>query len=344
MDAATQAEAAGAIRAEAERIFKEKNVGNVFGALASGSDIVIAEAAIELGIPFHAVLPFPIDRYAELSISIGDAEGVVPWRKRFDDVLEQVASLTLIDDELPLDRDLDGHFFYGFRFLAGVAMLRADLLQADCRLIAVTDGSEAKNMAGASRAVADWLEASRPLDLIAYPFSRKPQSARARGASAFRPVVLLWDVAGGRADEAAVKKSRLAKDKGFSVVARSSRTAGEGTAIVAPSLEAAIRLAESLANEKGGDALRVICDFGPVLAADMKPDEKMIARLKAGSDMPGFPSGRPLATLAFAAPAVSEFGPRLTVRAVGRTEEARDGESKVRRRSGLPVYRIAISD
>lgn len=342
MDASTQAEAAAAIRAEAERVFEEQNVGNVFGALACGSDIVIAEAALDLGIPFHAVLPFPIDRYAELSVVIGDTEGVVPWRKRFDDVLEQAASLTLIDDELPLDRDLDGHFFYGFRFLAGAAMLRADVLQAECRLVAVTDGSKSKNVAGASRAVADWLNAGRPLDPIAYPFVRKAQIGRARGATAFRPVVLVWDVSGGRADEAAVKKAGVAKQKDFAVVARSSRTGGEGTAIVAPSLEAAISLAEKLAGEKGGDALRVICDFGPVLGADGTPDSKMIARLKAGSDLPGFPAGRPLATLTFAAPAVAEFGARLDVRAVGRTEEGRDGEGRARRRSGLPVYRLAL--
>ena len=125
-------------------------------------------------------------------------------------------------------------------------------------------------------------------------------------------------------------------------MARSSRAGGEGTAIVAPSLEAAIQLAETFASGKDGDALRVICDFGAVLNADMQPDEKMIARLKAGSDMPGFPSGRPLATLAFAAQAVAEFGGRLTVRSVGRIEETRDGEGKARRRSGLPVYRIAL--
>ncbi len=342
MDAAAQAKAGDAIRAEAEEILKARNVGNVFGALACGADIVVAEAAIGLGIPFHAVLPFPLERYAELSVSIGDADGALSWRKRFDAMLGAAASFTLIDDELPLDRDLDGHFFHAFRFMAGLALMRADVLQAECRLIAVTDGAEAANMAGTGRAVADWLAAGRPLDPISFPFARKAPSGRARGASAFRPVIFLWDVAGGRADEAAVKKSGVAKNKDFSVVARSSRVGGEGTAIVAPSLEAAIRLADSCAAGKSGEVLRIICDFGPVLAADMKPEEKMIARLKAGSDLPGFPPGRPLATLSFAAETVAEFGDRLSVRAVGRTEESRDGEGKTKRRSGLPVYRLSL--
>ena len=344
MDAAAQATAGDAIRAEAEQILTARNVGNVFGALACGSDIVVAEAAVALGIPFHAVLPFPLERYAELSVAIGDTEGAPSWRKRFDDVLSHAASLTLIDDELPLDRDLDGHFFHAFRFMAGLAMMRADVLEAECRLLAVTDGSEASNLAGTSRAVADWLAAGRPLDPIAFPFSRKAPSGRARGASAFRPVVLLWDVAASGAGEKAVAKSGVAKKKDFSVVARSSRVGGEGIAVVAPSLQSAIRLAETCAAGKGGAQLRVICDFGPVLGADMKPDEKMIARLKAGSDMPGFPPGRPLATLTFAAQAVAEFGSCLQTRAVGRAEETADDARKARRRSGLPVYYLKLSE
>ena len=142
-------------------------------------------------------------------------------------------------------------------------------------------------------------------------------------------MVLLWDVAETRADQDAIKQALKAKDLGakksdFQIVARASRVGGEGTAVVAPTLEAAIRFAEACAVAAGeAGALRIICDFGPVLGADMQPDPKMIARLKAGSDMPGFPSGRPLATLAFAAQAVAEFGARLDVRAVGRTEEAR---------------------
>ncbi len=342
MDAAAQAKADDAIRAEAERILKEQNVGNVFGGLACGADIVIAEAALDLGIPFHAVLPFPVERYVALSVSIGDVEGVTPWRERLDAVLERAASFTLIDDEQPLDRDLDGHFFYGFRFMAGLAIMRAETLETECRLIAVTDGTEAVNMAGANRAVADWLEAGRSADAIHFPFGRKAPSGRARGASAFRPVVLLWDVGGSGADEAALKKSGVAKKKDFSIVARSSRVGGEGTAIVAPSLEAAIRLAESCAEGKGGDALRIICDFGPVLGADADPDERMIAKLKAGSDMPGFPPGRPLSTLAFAAQAVAEFGFSLQTRAVGRADETAEDAGKARRRSGLPVYRLSL--
>ena len=349
MDAEAQAKAAQSIRERAAQIFKAQSVGNVFGALACGTDIVVAEAALESEIPFHAVIPFPLARFAELSVDIGDPPGGEgSWRKRYDEVLSHAASLTIVDDELPLDRDLDGHFYYGFRFMAGQALMRASLLQAECRLIAATDGAEAVNIAGTSRAVADWLATGRAIDPIVFPHPRKPPAGRARGASSFRAVVLLWDVAGTRADQEAIKVALKGKDLGakkreFQVIARASRVGGEGTAVVAPSLEAAIRFAEACSAAGEADTLRIVSDFGPVLGADMQPDEKMIARLKAGSDMPGFPSGRPLATLSFAAQAVAEFGAHLDVRAVGRTEETYgESDSRARRKSGLPVYRIAL--
>jgi len=347
MDAETQAAAGKAVREQAESIFTRANVGRLYGALACGADIVIAEAAADLGIAFHAVLPFPISRFCELSVRTGDPEGSPGrWQERFDNVLGGAASLDIIDDELPLDRDLDGHFFYGFRFMAGVALLRAGTLQADCRLIAVTDGTGPKNMAGANRAMADWLAAGREIDHIDFPFPRRATAGRARGGSSFRPCVFLWDVAGSRADLEVIARRGISSDEGLHIVPRTSRVGRDGTCIVAPSLEEALRLAERCADPE--NSLRIICDFGPVLGGDLKPDARMIPRLKAGSDMPGFPTGRPIATLDFAAQALTQFGARLDVRAVGRAEEAKlsdaNGIGRARRRSGLPVYRLALKE
>jgi hypothetical protein len=345
MDAAAQNDAAAAIRAEAEAVFARRNVGNVFSALACGSDIVVAEAALDAGIPFHAVVPFPLPRYVALSVEIGDPEGDAGhWRRRFDDALQRAASLTLIDDELPLDRDLDGHFFYGFRYMAGLVLMRAAALQAECRLIAVTDGTHATNLAGSSQAAADWLEAGRPVDPIAFPHKRKAPAGRARGASTFRPVVFLWDAAGGRADKQVLKKAGVAKRKDLAAVERASRVGGAGSAVVAPSLAGALAFAaECTSSGKEASTLRVVCDFGPALGGDLKPDAKAIARLEAGSDMPGFPPGKVLATQSFAAQAVVELGGRLDVNAVGRVEESRDAEAgRARRRPSVPVYKVGV--
>jgi hypothetical protein len=312
---------------------------------------LVAEAALEMEIPFHAVLPFSVTRFGELSVDIGDPPGSEgSWRGRYDAVLSSAASLTIVDDEPPLDRDLEGHFYYGFRFMAGQALMRANLLQAQCRLIAASDGAGAGSLGGTGQVIADWEAAGRPVDTIVFPHPRKPPGqARARGGSSFRAVVLLWDIADTRADRttvrAVLKSKQFAAGKSeFQVVERASRVGGEGTAVVAPSLEAAMRFADACAAANHAGGLRIVCDFGPVLGADLKPDERMIARLKAGSDMPGFPVGRPLATLTFAAQAVADFGARLDVRAVGRTEETKgDADTKARRKSGLPVYRVSFT-
>jgi CRP-like cAMP-binding protein/tetratricopeptide (TPR) repeat protein len=338
------------IREHTVEILRDQNVGNVFGALACGTDIVIAEAALEMEIPFHAVLPFSVARFGELSVDIGDPPGCEgSWRKRYDAVLASAASLTIVDDEPPLDRDLEGHFYYGFRFMAGQALMRANLLQAQCRLIAASDGAGAGSLGGTGQVVEDWVEAGRPVDTIVFPHPRKPPGpARARGGSSFRAVVLLWDIGDTRVDRATVrallKSKQFAAGKSeFQVIERASRVGGEGTAVVTPTLEAAMRFSEACARADDAGGLRIVCDFGPVLGADLKPDERMIARLKAGSDLPGFPLGRPLATLAFATQVVADFGAKLEVRAVGRTEEIKgDAETKARRKSGLPVYRISF--
>lgn len=346
MDVESQAAAGESIRAQAEKILSETNVGQLYGAMACGADITVAEAAVDLGIPFHAVLPFPIARFCELSVRICDFEGSSAWQERFDRLLGRASSLDIIDDELPLDRDLDGHFFYGFRYAVGAALLRAGTLQADCRLIAVTDGRTPKNMAGASRAVADWVAAGREVDHISFPFPHRAPSGRARGVSSFRPCIFLWDVTGGRADQDMAGRPQIAKNSDLQILPRTSRTGRDGTCIVAPDLGTALEVAEGCADPSG--PLRVISDFGPVLGGDMKPDAKMIPRLRASADMPGFPAGRPLATRDFAAQALAEFGEKLDVRAVGRSEETRltDAETggRLRRRSSVPVYRLALKD
>jgi hypothetical protein len=152
--------------------------------------------------------------------------------------------------------------------------------------------------------------------------------------------VFLW---GGEAEDSTAKSALKSKHLGapgkdFAIVRRSSRVGGQGTAIVAPSLASALHVAEACA--AADPSLRIICDFGPVLGAEGTPDEKLIGRLRAGSDMPGFPASRPLATLNFTTQAVVEFGASLTVHAVGRAEE---GEG-AKRQSGLPVYRIRLEE
>ena len=77
------------IRASAEPLLAEHNVGIVYGALASGTDIILAETALAASAELDVVLPFSTERFIETSVKIGDPSGKPgKWEKRFRAILE----------------------------------------------------------------------------------------------------------------------------------------------------------------------------------------------------------------------------------------------------------------
>lgn len=67
----------------------------VFGALAAGADIIIAEAAREEGIPFRALLPFDADTFRETSVSNSGTR----WTQRYDRLIAE-ADVECLDEEV----------------------------------------------------------------------------------------------------------------------------------------------------------------------------------------------------------------------------------------------------
>ncbi|WP_336962872.1 TRAFs-binding domain-containing protein [Sphingobium aquiterrae] len=68
------------------------------GALAAGADILVAEAAVRAGGLVHVVLPCPPELFCELSIAPFGAA----WQSRFDLLMDQAASVLILDDWHPL--------------------------------------------------------------------------------------------------------------------------------------------------------------------------------------------------------------------------------------------------
>lgn len=337
------------IRARAEKLFAAHNVGFVYGALACGSDIILAETALKMGAEFEAVLPFNTERFIEMSVKIGDPPGAPgKWEKRFRDILDGAhgpCTLTIMDPQDPINRDLDGYFFYGFRYAAGCALQRAALLQTACGLLVVSDETEADNIAGANRVVSDWRAHSRPFDVIPYPHKRPPRQKSVRGETAFRPVVFLWDGA-PNAQAAALDKLLKRISKGLSAVARTHRDGRRGCCLVVETTEEALATARAAVEivRKAKHPVRVIGDFGLVLGPSLKPDKKLIARLQAADDLPGLPLDCVLATEAYAAQAKFDQGDAVTLVPVGRAEAApaaNDGEPQAARsRPSLPIFTV----
>lgn len=344
MDEAAQHAAEDALRRQADAILQREPYRYVYGSLASGSDIVLAEAALAAGARLHAVLPFAIDDFLRLSVDVGDPPGAAGrWRARFEEVMGQVASLTMMSDQRPLERDLDGYFHHGFRFIAGLALMHAATLQSEAALIAASDGIAPDNIAGANRALADWIGAGRPAHVVAFAGERRPVPERPRGASCFAPVLFLWPEEEARRSVAATAKERL--PRGAVLVERRSKGGADGVSVIAASLEDAIDLAVS-ATTQASD-VQAVADFGPVLGRDLAPDGDLLARLRAATQLSGFPRGRPLATQNFAAESAFVLGGQVRLVPVGRAE-ARDeeraeaaGPQPGRPRPGIPIYRLA---
>lgn len=349
LDAVAQDATEAAIRERAEALFAAHNVGFVYGALASGSDIILAETALKMGAEFEAVLPFNTERFIDMSVRIGDPpDAPGKWEKRFRAVLDGKhgpCALTIMDAQDPVDRDLDGYFFYGFRYAAGCALQRAAMLQTACGLIVVSDDTEPDSVAGANRVFADWRKAGRPFDLIPYPHPRPKRQKRDRGETAFRPVVFLWD---GAPEAKSTTLDRLFKriGKGLETVARTHRDGRRGCCLVVETTAQALATAHT-AIDAARDAkhpLRVICDFGLVLGRGPGPDKKLIARLQAADDLPGLPLDSVLATEAYAAQAKFDQGDAVRLVPVGRAEAAPstdDGERPaLRSRPSLPIFTV----
>ncbi|HZP10177.1 hypothetical protein, partial [Methyloceanibacter sp.] len=326
----------------------EHNAGIVYGALASGTDIILAEIALASGAELDVVLPFPTERFIETSVKIGDpADRPGKWEKRFRAILESqgVRSLTIMDPSEPAERDLDACFFYAFRYAAGCALQRAATLQTSCRLLVVADGTVPDTLGGANRVLDDWRAHGRAFDLIVYPHPRATREQREGELAAFGPVVFLWDAASAlKNGNGALDRLFKAVSKGRDAIERTHRDGRRGLCLIARSTEEALDLGRDAvkAAREAKRALRVICDFGLVRSAKLKPDKKLIAHLQSADDFPGLPTDCVLATEAFAAQAKFDLGEDILLIPVGRAEVQPASEESekqaIRSRPTLPVF------
>jgi len=134
--------------------------GYAYGALASGADILWAEALLRHGAELHVVLPFARDEFVETSV----APGGPAWVERFDRCMRAAATVTYATEETFLGDDV--LFRYGTELAMGLALLRARYLDASVRQLAVWDGGPPLGLAGTAIDVAAWRRAGAPVCVI----------------------------------------------------------------------------------------------------------------------------------------------------------------------------------
>jgi hypothetical protein len=156
----------GEVAAAIAAILARQRVGFGYGALASGSDILVAEALLALGAELHVVLPFERREFIKESVAPAGAR----WVERFEACWTRAASVTFATDDEYLRHDRV--FTYGSYVAMGLAVLRARFIDAKVRQLAVWDGSPAAGLAGTGIDVELWRSQGRETDIV--PVGGKP--------------------------------------------------------------------------------------------------------------------------------------------------------------------------
>jgi len=137
---------AARIAAEVER----NRAGFAYGSLASGADILWAEALLAAGSELHVILPFSRDEFLSWSVEpAGPA-----WVERFERCMAAATSVRYATEDAFLGDDV--LFRYCSELAMGLALLRARYLDAEARQLAVWDGEPARGAAGTALDVETW--------------------------------------------------------------------------------------------------------------------------------------------------------------------------------------------
>jgi class 3 adenylate cyclase len=334
---------------------KEHDVRIAYGSLASGADILVAEAVLARGGELRVVLPFGAEEFADVSVAPAGAS----WMQRFERCLERATGVFVAcdsayggDDEL---------FLHASRIAMGMAHNRAAVLATPPRQLAVWDGQPARGPGGTADDIAAWRHIGNRTHVIDLPARTQRREAAADEGPTVRTVraFIFADLHGF---------SQL-RDEHFPVALRHvfapladvltqhepdvlyRNTWGDGLHVVLPSAAAAARCALDLqdalrdvdAHALGLPAslrLRVAVHVGPVMSL---PDPVLDAPGWWGRELtrtariePRTPEGEVYATEQFAAMLVLEPDSGATCEYVGRVTTAKAFET-------IPMYRIGRS-
>ncbi len=170
----------GRVRDQIERQLAAMDIGFAYGSLASGADILFAEAVLARGASLHLVLPF--DRREFVSQSVRPSGS--GWVRRFEQCLRAATTVRYATRDRYLGDDQ--LFTYCSQLAMGLALLSARHLATDAEQVAVWDGEAPAGPAGTAVDVANWRFSGHP-------------SARIDSASTLaRPAAPQAGVAAGR--------------------------------------------------------------------------------------------------------------------------------------------------
>ena len=242
-------------RAIAEELDR-RPVGIAYGSLASGADILWAEALLERGSELHVQLPFAREEFVRTSVASSGAG----WVERFERCLSAAATVGYATDDAFLGDDV--LYRYGSELSMGLALLRARFLDAEVRQLAVWDGRPARGAAGTAIDIDTWRRGGHPTTVLATGGVDEREEPRAVAVTSPARVVralLFGDMKGFSrlSDEQLPRFAETVLRVLAAVLARhrevcSRNTWGDGLFVVLASAEAAADCALELQAAMGG--------------------------------------------------------------------------------------------
>jgi hypothetical protein len=234
----------------------ERPVGIAYGSLASGADILWAEALLERGSELNVQLPFARAEFERTSVASSGAR----WVERFERCLSAAASVAYATDDAFLGDDV--LYRYGTELSMGLALLRARFLDAEVRQLAVWDGGPALGAAGTAIDVDTWARTGRPTTVVGVGGGRAREEPDAAGEPSSGRVVralLFGDLKGfSRLSDEQLPRFAEAVLGAFAAVLERhpdvevSNTWGDGLFAVLASVESAADCALELQAAMGG--------------------------------------------------------------------------------------------
>ena len=153
------------LRIDISDAIQRQNIGFGFGALAAGADIVFAEAILEEGGAFHAILPVSPDIFVQHSVKPFGQD----WEERFQTCWEAANSRQIISTK-PIwpDSQIDD---FTSRVAMGKTVQMAQRFSVPCQQFLLWD-KQVQNHGTALNA-AEWAASNRSQTIFPYPGRRR---------------------------------------------------------------------------------------------------------------------------------------------------------------------------
>lgn len=155
------------LRTEISETIQLNDIGFAFGALAAGSDILIAEAILEEGGELNITLPLPKEAFIELSVKPYGQN----WVEKFEFCYSNARSVKVCT-ESSIQTDISPEKRASLASM-GAAIRQAQCLAVNCAQLLIWDGRVGDT--GTAQDAKIWKETERPCFVIRYNGPRPPE-------------------------------------------------------------------------------------------------------------------------------------------------------------------------